>query len=118
MIAVDSSVLIDMLFDGPDAEQSADIERRRATWPTPALSDVAMAEICSRGDGEQVRKTLASPAFLRTHQRNCGHRAGEMSKRYRRNGGNRSRIIAGFFDRRPRTHAVRGLITLRRWLPP
>jgi predicted nucleic acid-binding protein len=97
MIAVDSSVLIDMLFAGPNADASARTLSDTAQVGPLALSEVAMAEICAHGDSETTRKTLASLGFIFVPlSETAAIRAGEMSKRYRKNGGTRSRIIADF----------------------
>ena len=112
MIAVDSSVLIDMLFDGPDAEQSTQTLSDAAQIGRLALSDVAMAEICSRGDSEQTRKTLASLGFLFVPtNETAAIRAGDMSTRSRKNGGTRSRIIADFLIGAHALMQCEGLIT-------
>jgi predicted nucleic acid-binding protein len=112
MIAVDSSVLIDILFDGPDAETSARTLSDAAQIGSLALSDVAMAEICSSGDSEVTRKTLTGLGFifLPTNE-TAAIRAGEMSKRYRKNGGTRSRIIADFLIGAHALMQCDGLIT-------
>lgn len=97
MIAADSSVLIDLLFGGPRAELSAGAMSDAAQVGPLALSEVAMAEICAHGDSEQTRKTLQSLGFVFVPtNETAAIRAGEMSKRYRKNGGSRSRIIADF----------------------
>ena len=57
MIAVDSSVLIDMLSTVPTPSKTQTLSDAAAIGRL-ALSDVAMAEICSRGDSEQTRKTF------------------------------------------------------------
>jgi predicted nucleic acid-binding protein len=97
MIAVDSSVLVDMLFAGPNAADSAQTLSETAQVGPLAISEVAMAEICAHGDSETTRKTLASLGFIFVPlTEKAAIRAGEMSKRYRKNGGTRSRIIADF----------------------
>ncbi len=112
MIAVDSSVLIDMLFDGPNAETSARTLSDAAQIGPLALSDVAMAEICSHGDSEITRKTLTALGFIFVPtNETAAIRAGEMSKRYRRNGGARARIIADFLIGAHALMQCSGLIT-------
>jgi predicted nucleic acid-binding protein len=97
MVAVDSSVLIDMLFAGPNSEASARTLSDTAQFGPLALSEVAMAEVCAHGDSEITRKTLAGLGFIFVPlSETSAIRAGEMSKRYRQNGGTRSRIIADF----------------------
>ena len=97
MTAVDSSVVIDMLFGGPCAEASAAALSDAAGSGPIVLSDVAFAEVCSRGDGEAVRKALQTIGFaFSPTTETAAIRAGQMMKRYRLNGGGRARIIADF----------------------
>jgi hypothetical protein len=112
MIAVDTSVLVDYFFNGPNAESSARVLSEAAQLGALAVSDVAMAEVCAHADSEIVRKAMAGLGFqfVATNE-TAAIRAGEMSKRYRSNGGNRSRIIADFLIGAHALMQCDGLIT-------
>jgi predicted nucleic acid-binding protein len=113
MIAVDSSVIIDFLFDGPSSEASAATLREAAERGRLALSDVALAEVCARGESDAIRRVLQGLGF-QFHPTNetAAARAGEMLLRYRLRSGTRARIVADFLIGAHALIQCEGLITL------
>ncbi|MCX8098760.1 MAG: type II toxin-antitoxin system VapC family toxin [Casimicrobiaceae bacterium] len=112
MIAVDTSVIIDFLFDGPSAEHSELALRDAAERGRLAISDVVLAEVCARGESTALRQALASLGFqfVPTNE-TAAARAGEMFERYRRRGGVRGRILAEFLIGAHALIQCEGLIT-------
>jgi predicted nucleic acid-binding protein len=98
MIAVDSSVLIEILIGAPQAE-SAETALREALAHGPVLvCDVVIAEVCSSlRDGDQAMQVLEDMGIGYSEvQAKSAIRAGEMQRRYRARGGKRSRTVPDF----------------------
>jgi predicted nucleic acid-binding protein len=85
MIAVDTSVLIDLIGDDPKAGQAADLALRRALASGPVVAcEVVFAEVVAGlGNGSLVLELLEELGveFLPLEQRSAV-RAGEMQRRY------------------------------------
>lgn len=99
MIATDSSVLID-LIGGAGAESLTAAEAvRQALHAGPVvLCEVALAELCtSLKGGSEVLQHLEDVGIAYSAMvPKAALRAGEMQRRYRQRGGNRSRTVADF----------------------
>lgn len=98
MIAVDSSVLIELLA-GADNADAAEAALRDALARGPvAICDVVVAEVCSSlRDGDQALQALEDMgiAYSMVEQK-AAVRAGEMQRRYRARGGGRQRTVHDF----------------------
>lgn len=98
MIALDSSILVDILSDQPDSIAS-DQALRVALAAGPVVAcDVVIAEVCSSfvnsDDLFDVLSDLGvqySPVEMKS-----AVRAGEMQRRYRQRNGNRARTVPDF----------------------
>jgi predicted nucleic acid-binding protein len=98
VIAADSSVLIDLIGNGPGA-QSASGALRQALHDGPVvLCDVTLAELCtSLIGGSEVFHYLEEVGIAYSAMEpKAALRAGEMQRRYRQRGGNRTRTVADF----------------------
>jgi predicted nucleic acid-binding protein len=98
VIAADSSVLIDLIGDGEEAG-AAEAAIRRALHIGPVvLCEVALAELCtSLKSGSEVLGHLEEVGIsYSAMEPKAALRAGEMQRRYRQRGGNRSRTVADF----------------------
>lgn len=100
MIAVDSSVIVDLLGDGAHAEAAEDCLRAALSQGPVVACDVVVSEVVSGlGHGSQIIDTLEeigiaySPLELR-----AATRAGEMQRRY-----NERHRAAGKATQAPRT---------------
>lgn len=84
MIAVDASVLIEVLFDHPLAESSGVAVRDALQRGPVVICDVAAAEVCARGDSEAILESIheMGVAFSAIEERTA-MRAGEMANRFR-----------------------------------
>ncbi|MFN3302218.1 MAG: type II toxin-antitoxin system VapC family toxin [Roseateles sp.] len=99
MIAADSSVLIDVIAGSEDASAAAAEAVRQALRVGPVvLSEVALAEICTafQGGAEVLRFLEELGIRFDPMEAKSALRAGEMQRRYRQRGGNRSRTVADF----------------------
>ncbi len=99
MIATDSSVLIDLISGHGDAAEAAADSLRQALHQGPlVLCEVALAEVCtSFKGGAQIRDELQDIGVrFSPMEPKSALRAGEMQRRYRQRGGNRSRTVADF----------------------
>ena len=98
MIAVDSSVLIELL-SGSTLADAAEAALRDALAHGPVVvCDVVVAEVCSSlQGGDQAMQALEDMGirFLETEQKSA-IRAGEMQRRYRARGGQRQRTVPDF----------------------
>jgi predicted nucleic acid-binding protein len=100
MIAIDSSVLIDLLGDDARAEAAEDCLRQALARGPVVVCDVVVSEVVSGlGYGAELLDTLedAGIAFLATESRSSV-RAGEMQRRYKER-----RKTAGLPSAGPRT---------------
>jgi hypothetical protein len=98
MIATDSSVLIDVIGGGPHADGATDAIRAALHAGPVVLCEVALAELCtSLQGGSQVLEHLEQVGIVYSAMEpKAALRAGEMQRRYRQRGGNRSRTVADF----------------------
>ena len=99
MIAADSSVLVDLISGQGDAAEAAAAKLRQALHAGPVvLCDVALAEVCtSVQGGAQIMDVLEEIGFgYSAMEPKAALRAGEMQRRYRQRGGNRTRTVADF----------------------
>ena len=100
MIAVDSSVLIDIFEDRVEAWTDASVASvRDALKSGPVVvCDIVLAEVCTalKGGSEVLADIEAiGITYLPTEAR-AALRAGEMQRRYRQRGGQRERTIPDF----------------------
>jgi len=98
MIAVDSSVLIEILIGAEQAE-AAEAALRQALELGPVLvCDVVVAEVCSSlRDGDQSMQVLEDMGIRFSEvERKSAIRAGEMQRRYRSRGGTRLHTVPDF----------------------
>lgn len=98
LIATDSSVLIDLIGGGDDAAGAADIIRQALHLGPVVLCEVALAELCTslRGGSEVLHHLEEVGIAYNAMEPKAALRAGEMQRRYRQRGGNRSRTVAEF----------------------
>jgi predicted nucleic acid-binding protein len=99
MIAVDSSVLIDISTNDPDfAQASYDALRDAISRDDVVVCDAVVAELCATVD--QVEATLDAITALGIRYsptaEQAAIRAGIMQRRYRDRGGKRERVISDF----------------------
>ena len=115
MIAVDSSVLID-LFEERDpalADAAIDTLREALRVGPVVVSDIVLAEVCTAlKSGSDVLADIEEVgiSFLPTEARSA-LRAGEMQRRYRQRGGYRDRTVPDFLIGAHALLQCQGLIT-------
>jgi len=98
MIAVDSSVLVELLSNALHADAAESALREALAKGPVVVCDVVVAEICSSlRDGDQAMQALEEMgiAFSVVEQKSAV-RAGEMQRRYRTRGGGRQRTVPDF----------------------
>jgi len=85
MIAIDSSVLIDLLADGPHADAAEACLRQCLSAGPVVVCDVALAEICGAlRDGAEAMAVLEEMSIrFSPLEAKSALRAGEMQRRYR-----------------------------------
>jgi predicted nucleic acid-binding protein len=98
MIAVDSSVLIEILIGAPQAEAAEAALRGALTLGPVLVCDVVVAEVCSSlRDGDQAMQVLEDMGIRYGGvETKSAIRAGEMQRRYRARGGTRARTVPDF----------------------
>jgi predicted nucleic acid-binding protein len=99
MIAIDSSVLIDLLADSPGAAEGAETALRQALSVGPvAVCDVVLAEVTTAlHDGAEAQAALEEMGVKMVPlEAKSAIRAGEMQRRYRQRGGRRERTVPDF----------------------
>ena len=99
MIATDSSVLIDVIGgSGDDSSAAAEAVRQALHLGPVVLCEVALAELCTslRGGSEVLQHLEEVGIAYSAMEPKSALRAGEMQRRYRQRGGNRSRTVADF----------------------
>ena len=98
MIAIDSSVLIDLLADGPQADAAEACLRQCLGNGPVVISDVALAEVCSAlRDGAEALAVLEEMSIrFRALESKSALRVGEMQRRHRQRGGPRARAVPDF----------------------
>lgn len=99
MIAIDSSVVIDLLTDEAGLAESAEASLRQALSVGPVVvCDVVLTEIVTAlKNGAEALDALEGMgiAYAPTESRSA-IRAGEMQRRYRQRGGRRERTVPDF----------------------
>lgn len=99
MIAIDSSVLIDLLAGDDAAAESAEAALRTSLGAGPVVvCDVVVAEITAAlRDGAEALGTLEEMGigYIAVASK-AAVRAGEMQRRYRQRGGKRQRTVPDF----------------------
>ena len=113
MIAVDSSVLIDLIGGGAMADAAADALRGALRLGPVVVCDVVLAEVCTAlKNGSDVLGDLeaAGLVYLATESK-AALRAGEMQRRYRQRGGARQRTVPDFIVGAHALLQCNGLIT-------
>lgn len=99
MIALDSSVLVDLISGRSEDAEAAAATLRQALQAGPVvLCEVALAEVCSSLQrGSQIMEAFDDIGIVYSPMEpKAALRAGEMQRRYRQRGGNRSRTVADF----------------------
>lgn len=99
MIAIDSSVVIDLLTDAAGLAESAEASLRQALSVGPVVvCDVVLTEVVTAlKNGAEALDALEAMgiAYAATESRSA-IRAGEMQRRYRQRGGRRERTVPDF----------------------
>lgn len=114
MIATDSSVLIDLIAGDDEACSSAAEAVRQALHSGPVvLCEVALAEVCTalKGGTDVLQHLEELGIRFDAMEAKSALRAGEMQRRYRQRGGNRSRTVADFLIGSHAMMQCDGLIT-------
>ncbi len=98
MIAVDSSVLIDLIGDGARADAAADSLRDALHHGPVVVCDVVLAEVCTAlKHGSDVLGYLEGAGLTYSPiEAKAALRAGEMQRRHRQRGGARQRTVPDF----------------------
>ena len=99
MIAIDSSVIVDLLSNEPAAAEGAEASLRQSLAVGPVVvCDIVLAEITTAlRDGAEALTVLEEMgiAFSPVESK-AAVRAGEMQRRYRQRGGQRQRTVPDF----------------------
>ncbi len=99
MIAVDSSVLIDVATNDPVfADASFDALRDAISRDDVVICDAVVAELCASVDQVEITLEAITDLGIRFSPVNeqAAIRAGIMQRRYRDRGGKRERVISDF----------------------
>jgi predicted nucleic acid-binding protein len=99
MIAIDSSVLIDLLANDAGTAEGAEAALRQALSAGPVVvCDVVLAEITTAlRDGAEALAALEEMGVqVLPLEAKSAVRAGEMQRRYRQRGGRRERTVPDF----------------------
>jgi predicted nucleic acid-binding protein len=98
MIAIDSSVLVDLLADGPMADATEACLRQCLGIGTVVVCDVALAEVCSAlKDGSEAVAVLEEVGIrFSALEAKSALRAGEMQRRHRQRGVAPARAVPDF----------------------
>jgi len=113
MVAIDSSVLIELLTGEGDAD-TAELALREALSRGPVVvCDVVIAEVCSSlQDGDRAMLAFEEMGIaFSTVEEKSAVRAGEMQRRYRTRGGGRARTVPDFIVGAHALLQCNGLIT-------
>ena len=114
MIAIDSSVIIDLLANDARTAEGAEASLRQSLTNGPVVvCDVVLAEVTTAlRDGAEALGVLEEMgiAFLALEARSAV-RAGEMQRRYRQRGGLRQRTVPDFIVGAHALLQCSGLIT-------
>ncbi len=113
MIAIDSSVLIDLLADGPHADAAEACLRQCLSAGPVVVCDVALAEVCgSLRDGAEALAVLEDMSIrFSPLEAKSALRAGEMQRRYRQRVDSRDRAAPDFLIGAHALLQCNGLIT-------
>ncbi len=98
MIAVDSSVIVELLADSEHADASEAALREALARGPVVVCDVVVSEICSAlRDGDQAMQALEDMGISYSPvEQKSALRAGEMQRRFRTKTGERSRTAQDF----------------------
>lgn len=98
MIAIDSSVLVDLLADGPLADAAEASLRRCLSVGPVVVCEVVLAEVCSAlKDGAEAVAVLEEMGVrFSAIEAKSALRAGEMQRRHRQRGGGPGRSVSDF----------------------
>ncbi|HSI60657.1 MAG TPA: type II toxin-antitoxin system VapC family toxin [Ideonella sp.] len=99
MIAIDSSVLVDLLADDGPAASAAEVCLRQCLSVGPVvMCDVVLAETCTAlQNGSEALEVLEEMGIAYSAvESKSAVRAGEMQRRYRQRGGARERTVPDF----------------------
>ena len=99
MVAIDSSVLIDLLAGDDVAAEGAEASLRECLSAGPvAVCDVVLAEVTTAlRDGAEVLGVLEEMGLsFHATEAKAAVRAGEMQRRFRQRGGKRQRTVPDF----------------------
>ena len=98
MIAVDSSVIVELLADSEHADAAEAALRDALARGPVVVCDVVVAEICgSLRDGDQAMQALEDMGISYSAvEQKSALRAGEMQRRYRTRSGGSGRSIQDF----------------------
>ena len=98
MIAVDSSVIVELLADTEHADAAEAALREALARGPVVVCDVVVAEICSSlRDGDQAMQALEDMGITYSAvEQKSALRAGEMQRRHRSRGGALDRSIQDF----------------------
>lgn len=113
MVAIDSSVLLELLTGEGDAD-TAELALREALSRGPVVvCDVVIAEVCSSlQDGDRAMQAFEEMGIAySTVEEKSAVRAGEMQRRYRTRGGGRARTVPDFIVGAHALLQCNGLIT-------
>lgn len=113
MIAIDSSVLIDLLADGPHADAAEACLRQCLSAGPVVVCDVALAEICGAlRDGAEAMAVLEDMSIrFSPLEAKSALRAGEMQRRYRQRKDGSARAAPDFLIGAHALLQCNGLIT-------
>ena len=113
MIAIESSVLLDLLADGPEADAAEVCLRQSLSVGPVVICDVVLAEICTAlRDGSEALSALEEMSIrFDPLEAKSALRAGEMQRRYRQRGSGHARTIPDFLIGAHALMQCDGLIT-------
>lgn len=113
MIAIDSSVLVDLLSDSPRADMAEGALREALSKGPVVVCAVVVSEVCSSlHDGDQAMQVLEDMGIVYSAvEQRAAVRAGEMQRRYRARGGLRQRTVPDFIVGAHALLQCSGLIT-------
>ena len=113
MIAVDSSVIVELLANAEHADAAEAALRDALARGPVVVCDAVVAEICSSlRDGDQAMQALEEMGISYSAvEQKSALRAGEMQRRYRTRGGGSERSIQDFIVGAHALLQCNGLIT-------
>ena len=98
MIAIDTSVLLDVLADGAQADAAEVCLRECLSIGPVVVCEVVLAEVCTAlRDGSEALGVLEDMSIrFNAMEAKSALRSGEMQRRYRQRGADRIRTIPDF----------------------